>query len=207
VRAGDVGPMFGAGEVHAGADHVLQAGARLSQRLADQVQAEPGLGVRAGRGSGTSWRLVFLRYILLLNASDEGEAAMSEIERQVRGWWARLMAWLRGAQHGEAAQRAKTAFGDMRTSDTGRKAESALRDLRGSDAARKAEAALRDLREGEAGRKAKEAFRDLRDSEAVGKARDAARDVLRDLREGEAGRKAKETSRDLRDSGAGRDQP
>src|SRR6516165_132813 len=34
VRAGDIGPVFGAGEVHAGADHVLQAGARLSQRLA-----------------------------------------------------------------------------------------------------------------------------------------------------------------------------
>ena len=48
---------------------------------------------------------------------------MSEVERQVRSWWSRLLAWLRGAQHGDTAQRAKTAVHDMRTSDTGRKAD------------------------------------------------------------------------------------
>src|SRR6266480_3710357 len=108
---------------------------------------------------------------------------MSEIERQARGWWARLLAWLRGAQGGEAARKARETLQDVRTSDAGRRAESALRDLKDSDA----------------GRKAKEAVKDLRDSEAVGKARDAAKDVLKDLREGDAGRKAKEALRDLRD--------
>ena len=75
---------------------------------------------------------------------------MSEIERQVQNWWSKLLAWLRGAQNGDAARKAKSTWEDMRT----------------SDAARKAEAAFRDMREGEAGRKAKEAFRDLRDSSA-----------------------------------------
>lgn len=68
---------------------------------------------------------------------------MSEIERQVRGWWARLLAWLRG---GDASRRAKSALQDVRTSDAGRKAEAALRDLREGEAGRKAKAALRDLR-------------------------------------------------------------
>jgi hypothetical protein len=50
VRAGDLFPVLRAGQVHAGADYVIQAGSGLGQRFADQVQAEPGLGVRAGRG-------------------------------------------------------------------------------------------------------------------------------------------------------------
>ena len=32
---------------------------------------------------------------------------MSEIERQVRGWWDRLLAWLRGSQSGDAARKAR----------------------------------------------------------------------------------------------------
>ncbi len=79
---------------------------------------------------------------------------MSEIERQVRGWWARLLAWLRGAQGGDAARK-------------GRKAKEAIKDLRDSEAVGKARDAakdvLRDLREGDTGRKAKEAIKDLRD--------------------------------------------
>jgi hypothetical protein len=77
---------------------------------------------------------------------------MSEIERQARGWWSRLLAWLRGAQRGDAAQRARTAVQDMRASDAGRKVETALRDLRDSDAGRKAKAALHDLRDSAASR-------------------------------------------------------
>ena len=30
---------------------------------------------------------------------------MNELERQARGWWARLLAWLRGAQGGDAARK------------------------------------------------------------------------------------------------------
>src|SRR5437764_1490676 len=55
----------------------------------------------------------------------EGEFAMSEMERQVRGFWARIMEWLRGPRGAEAAQRARNALDDVRTSDVGRKAESA----------------------------------------------------------------------------------
>ena len=46
---------------------------------------------------------------------------MSEIERQVRGWWARLVAWLRGAQDGDAARKARETLQDVRTSDAGRR--------------------------------------------------------------------------------------
>ena len=49
-------PVLRGGQVHAGADHVLQAGSGLGQGLADQVQAEPGLGVRAGRGRAAAGR-------------------------------------------------------------------------------------------------------------------------------------------------------
>ena len=55
---------------------------------------------------------------------------MPEIEQQVRSWWSRLIARLRGAEHGDAARRARTAMQDVRTSDAGRRAEAALRDLR-----------------------------------------------------------------------------
>ena len=55
---------------------------------------------------------------------------MSEIERQVRGWWARLLTWLRGAQNGDAARKARETLHDVRASDAGQRAESALRDLR-----------------------------------------------------------------------------
>ena len=74
---------------------------------------------------------------------------MSEIERQARNWWARLLAWLRGAQGGDAARKAREALQDVRTSDAGRRAESALRDLKDSDAGRKAKDAIKDLREEE----------------------------------------------------------
>ena len=53
---------------------------------------------------------------------------MSEIERQARGWWARLLAWLRGAQGGEAARKARETLQDVRTSDAGR-GRVGLRDL------------------------------------------------------------------------------
>jgi hypothetical protein len=125
----------------------------------------------------------------------EGESAMSEMEQQVRGWWAKVIAWLRGGQRGDATHRAKTALADLRDSETGRKAEAAIRDLRQGEVGRKAEAAIRDLREGDAGRKAKDALRDLRDSDAGQKAKDA----LRDLRGSEAGRRARAAIRDLRD--------
>jgi AcrR family transcriptional regulator len=56
VRAGHLAPVTGVGEVDAGADDVLQAGARLAEGLADQVQAEPGLRVRpAGRRPSAGW--------------------------------------------------------------------------------------------------------------------------------------------------------
>jgi AcrR family transcriptional regulator len=50
MRAGDLRPVLRAGEEDASPDHVLQARARLHQRLADQVQAQHGLGKRPIRG-------------------------------------------------------------------------------------------------------------------------------------------------------------
>ena len=110
---------------------------------------------------------------------------MSEIERQARGWWARLLAWVRGAQNGDAARKARETLQDVRTSDAGRKDRSRRCATCGTGRRRAARPSA--------------AVRDLRDSEAVGKARDAAKDMVRDLREGDAGRKAKEALRDLRD--------
>ena len=52
---------------------------------------------------------------------------MTEIEQQVRGWWSRLIAWLRGAQHSDAARKARDTMQDVRTSDAGRRAEAARR--------------------------------------------------------------------------------
>jgi hypothetical protein len=114
----------------------------------------------------------------------EGESAVAEFEQQVKGWWSKVTAWLRGGQR----------------TDASRKAKAAVQDLRDSETARKAEAAFKDLREGETGRKAKAALQDLRDSDVVGKARDTAREAIRDLRDSDAGRKAKAALRDLRDS-------
>jgi hypothetical protein len=128
-------------------------------------------------------------------------------QQQPQGWWARLMAWLRGGQRGDAgrkaaaaAEKAKARLQDVRSGEAARKAESAIKDLREGEVGRKAEAAIKDLREGETGRKAKAALQDLRDSDVVGKARDTARDALRDLKTSDAGRKAKAALRDLRDS-------
>ena len=42
---------------------------------------------------------------------------MSEIERQVRSFWARLLDWLRGPRGAEATRRAKVALNDVRTSE------------------------------------------------------------------------------------------
>jgi hypothetical protein len=135
---------------------------------------------------GVAWHHVISCYWYdLRGLMREGESAMAEMEQQVRSWWAKVIAWLRGGQPAEATHRAKAALADLRDSETGRKAE----------------AAIRDLREGEAGRKAKDALRDLRDSDAGQKAKDA----LRDLRDSDAGRRARAAIRDLRDGADTRD--
>ena len=77
---------------------------------------------------------------------------MSEFEQELRSWWARLLAWLRGDQHADTARTAKAAVQDLRDSDAARRAEAAIRDLREGEIGRKAEAAIRDLRDGEAAR-------------------------------------------------------
>jgi len=56
VRAGHLAPMLGTGQEHAGTDDVVQGGSGLGQGRADEVQAEPGLGVRAVRGRATAGR-------------------------------------------------------------------------------------------------------------------------------------------------------
>ena len=55
---------------------------------------------------------------------------MTDFEQQLRGWWARLTAWLHGDKRAEGTRKAKAALQDFRDSETGRKAEAALRDLR-----------------------------------------------------------------------------
>src|ERR1700683_1633996 len=101
---------------------------------------------------GMAWHHVISCYWYdLRGLMREGESAMSEMEQQVRGWWARVIAWLRGGQRADATHRAKAALADLRDSETGRKAEAAIRDLRQGEVGRKAEAAIRDLRGGRAG--------------------------------------------------------
>jgi hypothetical protein len=53
--AGDVRSAPGTGELHAGLDNVFQARVGLAERLASQLQAPPGLFMRARRrGCGLS---------------------------------------------------------------------------------------------------------------------------------------------------------
>ena len=63
---------------------------------------------------------------------------MAEFEEQVKGFWAKVIAWLRGGQRGDTAQKARGALQDMRTSETARKAEAAIKDLREGETGRKA---------------------------------------------------------------------
>jgi hypothetical protein len=57
---------------------------------------------------------------------------MAEFEQQAKGWWAKVIAWLRGGQRTDAGRKAKAALQDLRDSETGRKAKAAFRDLRDS---------------------------------------------------------------------------
>jgi hypothetical protein len=49
VRPGNIWPVPDVGQVHPGPDHLVKAGASPAQRLADQVQAKPGLIVGGHR--------------------------------------------------------------------------------------------------------------------------------------------------------------
>ena len=46
---------------------------------------------------------------------------MTDFEQQLRTWWAKLNAWLRGGQPAEGGRKAKAALQDFRESETGRK--------------------------------------------------------------------------------------
>ena len=81
---------------------------------------------------------------------------MAEFEQQAKGWWAKVIAWLRGGQRTDAGRKAKAALQDLRDSDVVGKARDTARE------------AIRDLRDSDAGRKAKAAIRDLRDSPGTG---------------------------------------
>ena len=123
---------------------------------------------------------------------------MSDIERRLRGFAARLTAWWnssarsarrRGAggtadmRRGAAehVHRAASRMQDFRQSERGQRAAGKLSDLRASEAAKKAEAALHDLRASEAAKKAESALADLRQREPVKKAESSARKVMHDL--------------------------
>jgi hypothetical protein len=129
---------------------------------------------------------------------------MSDIERRLRNFTARLTAWWnssarsarrrstngtadvrRGAA--EHVHRAASRVQDFRQSERGQRAASRLSDLRASEAAKKAEAALHDLRASEAAKKAESALADLRQREPVKKAEESARKVMHDLFTGGSG--------------------
>ena len=61
---------------------------------------------------------------------------MAEFEQQAKGWWAKVIAWLRGGQRTDAGRKAKAALQDLRTSETGRKAEAKIKDLRDGEVGR-----------------------------------------------------------------------
>lgn len=102
----------------------------------------------------------------------------SSLEKLLRSWWQRLLAWLRSPERkeqasraAESAEHAATAAGKAARS-TLKEARTALDDLRHSETGQKAEAKLRDLRtelrDGETGRRARAALRDLRGSDRAG---------------------------------------
>src|SRR5215469_16584761 len=132
------------------------------------------------------------------------EVIMSDIERRLREFAARLTEWWnssarsarrrgtdgaadmrRGAA--EHVHRAASRVQDFRQSERGQRAASKISDLRASEAAKKAEAALHDLRGTEAAKKAESALADLRQREPVKKAEESARKVMHDLFTGGSG--------------------
>ncbi len=136
---------------------------------------------------------------------------MSDIERRLREFTARLSEWwntsAKAARHrrgdraagmrrgaAEHVHRAASRMQDFRQSERGQRAASKLSDLRASDAAKKAEAALHDLRASEAGKKAESALADLRQREPVKKAEESARKVMHDLLSGSRGSDSKPAS-------------
>ena len=129
---------------------------------------------------------------------------MSDIERRLREFAARLSEWWNssakaarqrradgtaGMRRGAAehVHRAASRVQDFRESDRGQRAASKLSDLRASEAAKKAESALHDLRASEAAKKAETALSDLRQREPVKKAEESARKVMHDLFTGNSG--------------------
>ena len=129
---------------------------------------------------------------------------MSDIDRRLREFAARLTEWFNSSAKAARRRRADGATGmrrgaaehvhraasrmqDFRQSERGQRAASKLSDLRASDAAKKAEAALHDLRASDAGKKAESALADLRQREPVKKAEESARKVMHDLFTGDSG--------------------
>jgi hypothetical protein len=123
---------------------------------------------------------------------------MSEFERRIKEFWARITAGVSGSAktagrkrdestanlRREATARAQQAAAkarDLRDTDTAKKAASALHDLREGEAGKKAEAAINDLRGTQTAKKAEAALSDLRQRESVKKAEESARKVLHDL--------------------------
>ena len=123
---------------------------------------------------------------------------MSDIERRLRDFAARLTGWwnsnaksarrrgaggTEGMRRGAAehVHRAASRMQDFRQSERGQRAAGKLSDLRTSEAAKKAEAALHDLRTSDAAKKAESALTDLRQREPVKKAEESARKVMHDL--------------------------
>jgi hypothetical protein len=129
---------------------------------------------------------------------------MSDIERRLREFAARLSEWWNssakaarrqrtdgtaGMRRGAAehVHRAASRMQDFRQSERGQRAASKLSDLRDSETAKKAEAALHDLRASDAAKKAESALTDLRQREPVKKAEESARKVMHDLFTGNSG--------------------
>ena len=123
---------------------------------------------------------------------------MSDIDRRLREFAARLNEWWNSSAKSARRRRADGATGmrrgtaehvhraasrmqDFRQSERGQRAASKLSDLRASDTAKKAEAALHDLRASDAAKKAESALSDLRQRESVKKAEESARKVMHDL--------------------------
>jgi hypothetical protein len=132
------------------------------------------------------------------------EENMSDIERRLREFAARLSEWWNssakaasrrsadgtaGVRRGAAehVHRAASRVQDFRESDRGQRAASKLSDLRDSEAAKKAESALHDLRASDTAKKAETALADLRQREPVKKAEESARKVMNDLFSGNSG--------------------
>ena len=113
---------------------------------------------------------------------------MSDIERRLREFAARLSEWWNSSAKAASRRRADGTAGMRRgAAEHVHRAASRVQDFRESDRGQRAASKLSDLRASETAKKAETALADLRQREPVKKAEESARKVMNDLFSGNSG--------------------